>query len=152
MKTVIVPATTRDIGDSLSTQTADQKRERRQCFLKILSNVKFLARQGLPLRGDGDETDSNFVQLLKLRAEDDSRVHDWLKKKTDKYTSADMQNELLKVMALQVLRGVTSDLHGSLFYSVMVDESTDISNKEQVVMCLRCVTDDFDPHEHFIGM
>ena len=78
-----------------------EKLERRQCFLKVLSNVKFLARQGLPLRGHGDhESDSNFLQLMKLRGEDDSRIVDWLKKKTDKYTAPDMQNEILKTMAL----------------------------------------------------
>ena len=32
--------------------------------MKILSNVQFLARQGLPLRGDGEETDSNFTGIL----------------------------------------------------------------------------------------
>ncbi len=46
------------------------KLERRQCFLKIVSNIRFLVRQGLALRGGGDESDSNFIQLLSLRAED----------------------------------------------------------------------------------
>ena len=35
----------------------------------------------LPIRGHGDETESNFTQLLKLRGEDDPRVEAWLKKK-----------------------------------------------------------------------
>lgn len=102
LKTVTLPATTRDVGESLSSQLAEDRRERRQCFLKIFSNVRFLARQALPLRGDGDECDSNYMQLLKLRGEDDARVYDWLKKKTDKYTSGEMQNEMMKVMAIQV--------------------------------------------------
>ena len=33
------------------------------------------------IRGHGDETESNFIQLLKLRSEDDPRVEAWLKKK-----------------------------------------------------------------------
>ncbi len=64
-------------------------------FLKILSNVQFLARQGLPLRGDGEETDSNFTQLLKSRGLDDPRIDSWLSKKTSKYTSHIIQNEIL---------------------------------------------------------
>ena len=79
LKTITLPATTHDIGESLSAQ--------------LLSNVKFLARQALPLRGAGDESDSNYIQLLKLHGEDDPRVFDLIKRKTDKYTSADMQNE-----------------------------------------------------------
>ena len=53
--------------------------------------MRFLARQELPLRGHDDETESNFFQLLKLRGEDDPRIETWLKKKTDKYTSSDIQ-------------------------------------------------------------
>ena len=65
---------------------------------KIISNICCLARQGLPVRGDGDEDDSNFVQLMKDRGEDDTKLLEWMKKKTNKYTFADMQNEILKVM------------------------------------------------------
>ena len=57
----------------------------------------FLVRRGLPLRGDRDESESNYVQLLKLQTKDDSRVHDWLRSKTDKYTSPEMQNEMIQV-------------------------------------------------------
>ena len=43
-------------------------------------------------------------QLLKLQGEDDPRIESWLKKKTDKYTSSDIQTEILKLMAMRVLR------------------------------------------------
>ena len=33
--------------------------------MHILQNIRFLARQGLPLRGH-DEIESNFIQLLHL--------------------------------------------------------------------------------------
>ena len=55
------------------------------------------------LRGHEDETDSNFFQFLKLQSVDDKRILTWLERKTDKYVAPDMQNEILKVMALQVL-------------------------------------------------
>ena len=63
--------------------------------------MRFLAWRGLPLRRHGDweiqiENDSNFVQLVKLWGENDFRIISWLKKKTDKYTSSDMENEMLK--------------------------------------------------------
>ncbi|KAI6656188.1 hypothetical protein LOD99_1521 [Oopsacas minuta] len=81
------------------------KEDNRECLLKIISNLKFLTRQGLPLRGDGD-TDLNFTQLMKLHARDDPRLTEWLEKKTNLYISHDIQNELLKVMALSVLREI----------------------------------------------
>lgn len=141
-----------DIGESLSAQLAKDKLERRQCFMAIIQNLRFLARQGLPLRGDGDETDSNSIQLLKLRANDDPRILEWVKKKTDKYTSGDMQNEILKVMAMKVLRNVVHSIHASKFFAILVDETTDSSNREQVVICLRWVDDAFEAHEEFIGV
>ena len=121
LKTVTLPATTRDVGELLSAAHAQDRLDRRQCFLKLLSNVRFLARQALPLRGDGDESDSNYIQLFKLRG-DDARVFDWLRKKTDKHTSADMPNEM---MARQVVRKVTASLHTTPFYTIMADETTD---------------------------
>ena len=69
----------------LSKQDADMKKLNRECFLKILSNVQFMARQGLAFCGDGDEADSNFMQLLKLRGRDDPRIEAWIQRKTDKY-------------------------------------------------------------------
>ena len=47
---------------------------------KVLSSVHYLSRQGLTLRGDGDESDSTFMQLINLRSEDDERILDWIKK------------------------------------------------------------------------
>ncbi len=92
------------------------------------------------------------MQLLKLRGEDDSRVFQWIKKKTDKYTSGDMQNEMIKVMALQVLQEVASSIHSASFVTLMVDETTDASNREQVVLCIRWVDANFEVHEDFIGL
>jgi len=92
------------------------------------------------------------MQLLKLRGEDDARVLDWFKRKTDKYTSADMENEMIKVMAFQILRKIAASLHTTPFYTIMSDETTDMSNREQVVLCLRWVTDKFEVNEEFIGL
>jgi hypothetical protein len=151
LKMVTMPSS-KNVAESLSSQLAMEKLERRQCFLKILSNVRFLARQGLPFRGHGDEKDSIFFQLLKLRGEDNTKVTDWLNKKTDKYTAPDIQNEILKIMALSVLRKVIDSIHSAHFLSIMIDETTDVSNKEQVVVCIRWVDNLLQAHEEFIGV
>ena len=49
-----------NVGDMLSKQTATEKQQNRQYLLKVLTSIRFLARQGLPFRGDGDETDSSL--------------------------------------------------------------------------------------------
>ena len=76
---IILPRMCPDVGEMLSLQHSQQGKENRDCLLKILANLKFLARQGLPLCGDGDKGDSNFVhaaQLLKLHSKDDSQLAD----------------------------------------------------------------------------
>ena len=59
-----------------------------------------IAQQALPLRGNwnsehGVEETSNLHQLLLLRAGDDPRIFNWLTQKKKKYTSPEIQNEML---------------------------------------------------------
>ena len=139
-----LPATTRDASEMLSSQLARDRLQRRKCLPKLLSNARFLARQGLAFRGDKDESDSNFIRMIHLRSEDNGMLVDWLKQTADKYTCGDMQNEMVKVMALRVLREIAASIQSAQFFTVMVDETTDVSNMEQVVVCLR--------YEKFVGL
>ena len=97
---ITLPSTTRDIGEQLSQQHAAQKLRNRQALYQILSSIKFLCRQGIALRGDGDESDGNFQQLLRMKAEEDPDLAQWMTRKENVYTSPDIQNEVIKVMGL----------------------------------------------------
>eukprot|EP00731_Ephydatia_muelleri_P033418 Em0029g24a len=100
---VSLPKTCSDIGEQLSEQYSKEKENNRVMLIKILSCLQLLARQGIPIRGDSE---SNFIQLLKLSGQGDAKMDKWLKKKTDKHTSNDIQNELLTIMAQHVLRSI----------------------------------------------
>ena len=78
---VTLPRTTRDVGEMLSSAHAAEKAVNRHCLLKIAESIRFLARQGLPLRGNYDGSDSNFTQLLRLRAVDDMQLRLWMEEK-----------------------------------------------------------------------
>ena len=106
----------------------------------------------MAIRGDGTETDSNLQQLLKMKAEEDSNLTEWLKRKENVYTSPDIQNEVIKLMGHQVLRDISGDLQKSSFLTVMADETTDSSNHEQVTLILRHVTKELEVHEEFVGL
>ena len=71
-------------GELQSADHQAEKARNREMFLLVLQNIRFLARQGLPLRGDGDEFGSNFTQLLRLRGVDHEGIDSWLRKKTNK--------------------------------------------------------------------
>ncbi len=104
------------------------------------------------MRGDGDESDGNLQQLLRMKAEEDPNLAEWLKRKENVYTSPDIQNEILKTMGLRVLREIARELQSSPFITVMADETTDASNREQVTMVIRRVTEDLQVHEEFLGL
>ena len=87
------------------------------------------------------------MQLLKLHSVDDPIFEARLSKKTNKYTTRNAQNEILKVMGLYILRKISAELCESQFY-----ECTDTSNKEQLVICIRWVDSNLEAHEEFIGM
>lgn len=56
------------------------------------------------------------------------QILEWLKKKTGKFTSHDLQNEIL---ALTVLREIVANIRGTEFFTIMMDVCTDTSNQEQ---------------------
>jgi hypothetical protein len=147
-----IPSQHQDCGVMLSNGLAREKTINRQMLHKIISSIRYLARQGLALRGHGNDDDGNFTQLLQLRAIDDPSIFDWLKKKSSKYISPEIQNELLMVMSHEILRTLAKDIQQSLFYTIMVDEATDKSNKEQVVFVLRWVDKKLAVSEDFLGL
>eukprot|EP00117_Sycon_ciliatum_P019762 scpid76783/ scgid17808/ Zinc finger MYM-type protein 1 len=119
-----------DVGALLNVAAVTQKEKNRAYFLKVLTSIHFLARQGLTLWGDGDEADSNLLQLLMLRGEDFPPMASFLEREQLKYTSHEVQNEALSIMALQILRSIAARIQEAVFYTVMVDETTDCANKE----------------------
>lgn len=149
---ITLPATTKDIGEQLVQQHAKDKERNRKMLLKIMSSIRYLARQGLALRGDGDEEDGNFLQLLKFKGDSDPDVLDWLQRKLNKYTSHEIQNEIIKTMAMHVLGDVSTCLQQSPFLTLMMDETTDVSNSEQMTIVMRWVSESLEVHEEFIGL
>ena len=96
-----------------------------------------LTCQCFAFRGHNNVEDSNFTQLLRLRKFDCHEVTTWTNKKTNRYKSADIQNECLQVMALHTLEQVGSIIHKNGVYTVMADECTVVSNKGQFTICIR---------------
>ena len=92
------------------------------------------------------------MQLLMLRKYDNPTVQSMLDKKTYKYTSPIIQNEMLKIMGLRVLRDMADSLQKAKYFSLMADEVTDTSNREQVAICICWVDSNFQRHEEFIGL
>ena len=59
--------------------------------MKILSSIRYLERQRLPLRSHNDSK-LNFRQLFLLRAEDDPNFQVWFHNETNQFVSPAIQN------------------------------------------------------------
>ena len=58
------------------------------------------------------------------------------------YTSPQSQNQILELLATEIKLKIFNECKGRPF-ALIVDETADISNDEQVLICIRYVEDDF---------
>ena len=65
-------------------------------FFNVITSLKLLTHQGLPIRGHTDE-ESNLVQLLECRAEDVEGFQTWVN--SGRYLSHEIVNEIIELMA-----------------------------------------------------
>ena len=140
-----------NLPEMFDSKVTYEKFDNRQALLEILESIRYLGRQGLPLIGH-DDSQGNFMQLMMSKTRNNSKLRAWLEKKKEKYTDHHIQNEILKIMALSILRDIAKNIEPGVYYTIMADEVTDAANHEQFVLCLRCVDDDLNPHEEFIGL
>ena len=75
-----------------------------------------------------------------------------MQRKMNKYISPQGQNELIQTMALRVLRDIVANIQHTPFFTIMVDETADISNRDHVVIVLRWIASDLQVYEDFIGL
>eukprot|EP00731_Ephydatia_muelleri_P027958 Em0019g831a len=109
----------------------------------------FVVFKGLPTRGH-DEMEGNLRQLLLLTARDDRELQQWID--NGKYLSVDVINECVMLMGQHLLRKLLCDIHDAEVFAVLADETRDITNQEQLAICIRCVDAKFDIHEDLIGL
>lgn len=120
-----------------------EKAENRDMIKVILSSVRYLGRQSLPLHGqykvDYDtkqcgEIDSNLILLLRTRAEDKSSLLRWIEKSPNKFI---FQISKMRCSASwhMILRELSSEISGK-WYTIMVDRSHVLSLQRALKLLL----------------
>ena len=137
------------VAAQLSHQLLIDQKYRREMLMKVLSTLRFLLQQGLPIRGHKEE-DSNLIQLLKCRSEDIQDLQCWLD--NGKYLSHDIINEMIEIMAHEVLRSILAEVKDAKWFALIADETRDISGVEQFAVSLRWVDTCYNVYEDIIGM
>lgn len=110
-----------------------------------ISVARRLLKQGLPFRGHDESKDSynkgNFLEFRDMLEEHDHA----LGKAVGKYgagnslmTSSDIQKDIVECFAKEILHSIMEELGHDVF-CLLVDESRDVSYKEQMAVVLRYV-------------
>ena len=97
-----------------------------------------IGKQNIAIRGHQDE-DGNFMAMLSLFAKENSVLRDHLENapRISKYKCPDIQNDIIFFSVKQILDGIIDNCRRSVIYALIADESTDVTNKEQISICIR---------------
>ena len=144
-------------SQAIDTVLVSEARKQMEANKKVISSlleiVLLCGKQGIAFCGHRDDcfnwedteykhsNPGNFIELVCFGAETDNILSEHLKNspRNARYTSKTIQNELIEVVGKYICNEIIAEVKKSQYYTVIVDEVTDISNKEQLSIYLRYV-------------
>lgn len=163
-----------DVRNEINLKRMEQIRENRGRLIPIIKTIKLLGRQNIPFRGHRDDglllqsstlnesttnegsvtrNEGNFRELLKFRVDAGDKVlEDHLKTCNSKATfiSKTVQNDLIECCGSVILDKIKERVYTSKFYSVLFDETTDLSHISQMSLAIRYIYNNHI-YEDFLG-
>lgn len=136
------------VASQLSSAVARQEEEARHELLKIVGSIKFLAWQGLALRGHV-ERKGYLSQYLKEKAEVNIVFQKWLETHKQDYTSSLIPNEILGIMSNNILIGIANSIRCLPVCLNFWWDTRHIRTRTRICMSSLC---DLISHKEFIGM
>ncbi|XP_048502700.1 uncharacterized protein LOC125498518 [Beta vulgaris subsp. vulgaris] len=134
--------------------------------------VRYLLRMGLPFRGHDESDESNnrgnFIELVKVVASLNTDIDNVVLKTAPQRSKRNfgiankapgnlqmlapsIQKDIVKACAVETTKVIIEEFGDDLF-GILVDESSDVSTKEQLVVVLRFVNDRGFLIERFLGV
>ncbi|XP_016664821.2 52 kDa repressor of the inhibitor of the protein kinase-like [Acyrthosiphon pisum] len=159
-KTYLNPETI--VVNILDSQRMRLIKENRERLKPILETIIFLGRQNIAFRGHRDDgnlmtesivNEGNFREMLRFRVRaGDTRLEDHLKTSSSKatYISYTIQNELIEVCKKEITFHILKEIEQAKFYSIMFNETTDISKMSQMSLIVRYIYNE-KVYERFIA-
>ena len=112
---------------------------------RIVDVAKTLSKCGSAFRGHDEKEDlhnrGHFLETVGLLSRRDHDFADYLKQsgKNCTYLSNRAQNDMIHAMAMVVKNEVVQGICETKLYSIMMDETMDVTGKEQVCVVVRFV-------------
>ncbi|KAJ9542946.1 hypothetical protein OSB04_029452 [Centaurea solstitialis] len=146
------------IENVIEKQTNQQVMDNRLHLKVSIESMKWLTFQACALRGHDERPNSknqgNFLELIKLISSYNKNVDDVVLENAPqnaKYTSPDIQKEILRVFATNVQEAIRDEI-GNAKFCLIVDESQDESKKEQMAIVVRFVDRNGYVKERFLDL
>ncbi|GLV45497.1 hypothetical protein CBL_20656, partial [Carabus blaptoides fortunei] len=138
----------------LSSTRLNQIEENRKRLIPIIDTIITLGKQNIPFRGHRDdggllekttssivnENEGNFREILKLRIRAGDKILENHLKTTganDTYISKTTQNSIIECCGQEILDNISEFITQTKYYSILFDETTDISTISQMSVILR---------------
>ncbi|XP_060201971.1 uncharacterized protein LOC132630407 [Lycium barbarum] len=133
------------IQSALVRQDSQFKHEYRLRLTASVDVVRLLLNQGLAFRGHDESKPSlsrgNFLEILSWYSERCDNIKDFVLKhapQNDLMTSPMIQKEIVTACKIETIKAIIEELNG-YYFALLVDESFDVSQKEQMAVVLRYV-------------
>jgi hypothetical protein len=117
----------------------------RLCLTASIDCIRYLLKQGLAFRGHDESSISmnqgNFLELLRFLANHNEQINKVVLEnapKNNQLTAPEIQKDIVNACATETTNVIMDNLGDELF-GIIVDESRDISNREQMAVALRYV-------------
>ncbi|XP_026818984.1 uncharacterized protein LOC113557616 [Rhopalosiphum maidis] len=128
----------------------------RYILSKIIDCIKFCGAFELALRGHNEKSDSEnpgiFRGLINFSFELDNTLKLHLEQSTVfKSLSKIIQNEMLECMLFVIRQNIKNEIKNADFFSVISDETTDVSAQFQMSIIFRYILSNGTPVERFWG-
>lgn len=139
------------VDEAVDKGKAAQILKNRAILRSIIETVILCGRQNLPLRGHRDhgqldltsshpDNEGNFKALLRFKVQAGDKVleqHITSCAKNATYTSWNVQNQILDACNQIILKDIVEEVNAAKCFSILADETADISNTEQLTLCVR---------------
>jgi hypothetical protein len=123
-----------------------------------INAIRYLLHQGLAFRGHNESEDyanrGNFLELVKLLAEQNEKIKRVVLRnapENHQMVSPEIQKDIANYFAEIIVNSIIEEIGGDVF-CLLVDESADVSDKEQMAVVLRYVNNRGELKERLIGV
>ena len=135
------------VVELITAATEEEKKENREFIKKLIRSLYFLVKHHIPHT-------TTFEGLIMLQIENgDIKLE--ARRATcpgnATYGSYVTIVELLSSISKTIEKKILTSLKASPYYSLMADESTDVSSQEELSVCARWI-EEYKPVEHFLGI